>query len=110
MIIPNGTIQTKIQTGGGLLHGIPQPVATSWSEPIPANISKSRDDRRGTYIDGTFRQVQATILIEPEQGQLFTDKEGKRIKVTDNRDEELGEFEVQSITFLEAAQALQLTI
>ena len=109
MIIANGTIQIKIQTGGGLLHGIPQPVKTSWSEPIPANISKSRDDRRGTYIVGTFRQVQATILIEPENIDLFT-PQCKRIKVTDNRDEELGEFEVQSITYLEAAQALQLTI
>lgn len=104
MIIANGTIQIKTQTGGGMLHGIPQPVEVSWSEPIPANISKSRDDRRGTYIDGTFRQVQATILIEPQEF------EATRIKVTDNRDEELGEFEVQSITFLEAAQALQLTI
>lgn len=87
-----------------MLHGIPQPVKDSWSEPIPACISKSRDDRRGTYIDGTFRQVQATILIEP---QSF---EATRIKVTDNRDKELGEFEVQSVTFLEAAQALQITI
>lgn len=50
MVIANGTIQIKIQTGGGMLHGIPQPIKTSWSEPIPANISKSRDDRRGTYI------------------------------------------------------------
>ena len=104
MIIPNGTIQIKIQTGGGMLHGIPQPVQTSWSEPIPANISKSRDDRRGTYIDGTFRQVQATILIEPQEFKAT------RIKVTDNRDKELGEFEVQSVTFLEATQALQITI
>lgn len=104
MVIANGTIQIKIQTGGGMLHGIPQPIKTSWSEPIPANISKSRDDRRGTYIDGNFKQVQATILIEPQEF------EATRIKVTDNRDKELGEFEVQSVTFLEAAQALQITI
>lgn len=104
MIIPNGTIQTKIQTGGGMLHGVPQPVKTSWSDPIPANIGISRDDRRGMYIDGSFRRVQATILIEPQEF------EATRIKVTDNRDKEMGEFEVQSVAFLEAAQALQITI
>ena len=104
MIIANGTIQIQQKTGGGMLHGIPQPASVSWSEPIPANISKSRDDRRGTYIDGTFRQVQATILIEPQEFNAT------RIKVTDNRDKELGEFEVQSVTFLEATQALQITI
>lgn len=104
MIIANGTIQIKATTGGGVLHGIPQPVQTTWGEPIPCNISKSKDDRRGTYVDGSFKQVQATILIEPQD---FT---ATNIKVTDNRGRELGEFEVQSVTFLEAAQALQITI
>lgn len=104
MIIANGTIQIQTTTGGGILHGIPQPAVTSWSEPIPCNISKSKDDRRGTYIDGNFKQVQATILIEP---QKFT---ATKIKVTDNRDRELGEFEVQSVTLLEATQALQITV
>lgn len=88
-----------------MLHGVPVPVQTTWSAPIPCNIVKSKDDRRGTYIDGNFRQVQATILIEPRQE--FT---AVRIKVADNRGKELGEFEVQSVTFLEAAQALQLTV
>ncbi len=104
MIVANGTIQIKTTTGGGVVHGIPQPVVETWSEPIPCNISKSRDDHRGTYIDGAFKQVQATILIEP---QGFT---AKRIRVTDNRSRELGEFEVQSVTFLEAAQAVQITV
>ena len=87
-----------------MLHGIPQPASVSWSEPIPCNISLSKDDRRGTYVDGNFKQVQATILIEPQD---FTATE---VKVTDNRDKELGEFEVQSVVFLEATQALQITI
>lgn len=85
-------------------HGVPQPVQTTWSEPIPCNISKSKDDRRGTYVDGNFKQVQATLLIEPQ------DFDASQVKVTDNRGRELGEFEVQSVTFLEATQALQITI
>lgn len=104
MIIANGTIKIQQKTGGGMLHGIPQPASVSWSEPVPCNITKSKDDRRGTYIDGSFKQVQATILIEPQD---FT---ATKIKVTDNRDVELGEFEVQSVTLLEATQALQITI
>ena len=104
MIIANGTIQTAVRTGGGTLHGIPQPAKVEWSEPIPANIVKSKDDKKGTYIDGKFRKVQATVLIEPQ------DFSSDRIKVTDNRNRSLGEFEVQDVVFLEAAQALQITI
>jgi hypothetical protein len=104
MIIENGYIQTKMKTGGGVINGIPQPAVTSWGDPIPCNIKKSTDDRMGTYIDGNFRRVQATILIEPQEF------EAKEIKVTDNRDKVLGEFEVQSITFLHATQALQITV
>lgn len=104
MIIANGTIQIATRTGGGVIHGIPQPVKTVWSDPIPANIVKSKDDKKGTYIDGKFRQVQATILIEP---QAFN---ADRIKVRDNRRRDLGEFEVQDVVFLDATQALQITI
>ncbi len=104
MIIANGTIQIATRTGGGVLHGIPQPVKTVWGDPIPANIVKSKDDKKGTYIDGKFRRVQATILIEP---QAFN---ADRIKVTDNRRRDLGEFEVQDVVFLDATQALQITI
>lgn len=105
MIIANGTIQTQSLVGGGVHHGVPQPAKAIWSEPIPANISKSKDDRKGTYIDGTFRQVQATILIEATQAF-----QANRIRVTDNRGTLLGDFDVQSITLLEATQALQITI
>lgn len=104
MIIQNGTLQTKTTTGGGMLHGIPQPVVETWSEPTPCNIRKSKSDHQGTYIDGHFTQTAATLLIEPQE---FT---AKRIKVTDNRGTELGEFEVQDVQYLHAVEALQITV
>lgn len=104
MIIENGFIQTKTTTGGGNLHGVPQPVTESWSDPIPCNIKENRDDHKGQYVDGKFTKYAATILIEPQD---FT---AKRIKITDNREQELGEFEVQSVKYLHAVEALQITV
>ena len=104
MIIENGFIQTKSTSGGGLIHGVPQPVVEAWSDPIPCNIRKSSSDHKGTYTDGKFVRCAATILIEPQE---FT---AKRIRVTDNTGQELGEYEVQDIQYLHAVEALQLTI
>ncbi len=87
-----------------MLHGIPQPVVETWSEPIPCNIRKNKSDHKGTYTDGKFIQCAATLLIEPQE---FT---AKRIKVTDNREQILGEFEVQDVQYLHAVEALQITV
>lgn len=104
MIIENGFIQTLTTTGGGMLHGIPQPVVEDWSEPIPCNIRKNKSDHRGTYIDGKFIQCAAVVLIEPQEF------DSKRIKITDNRGQELGDFEVQDVQYLHAVEALQITV
>lgn len=87
-----------------MLHGIPQKVEKTTSKPIPCNIVKNKSDHQGTYQDGKFTQFAAKILIEPQD---FT---AKRVKITDNRDKDLGEFEVQDITYLEAVDALQITV
>lgn len=104
MIVQNGFLFTIDTTGGGLLHGIPQKAETRQGGPIPCNIVKNRSDHRGTYQDGKFRQFAAKVLIEPQD---FT---AKRVKLTDNRGTDLGEFEVQDITYLEAVDALQITV
>ncbi len=104
MIVPNGFLITIATTGGGLLHGIPQKVETTLGDPIPCNIVKNKSDHQGTYQDGKFRQFAATVLIEPQD---FT---AKRVKLTDIRGADLGEFEVQDITLLEAVGALQITV
>lgn len=105
MIIQNGFLFTYDTTGGGMLHGIPQKVETKLSDKgIPCNIVKNKSDHQGTYQDGKFKQFAAKVLIEPQD---FT---AKRVKLTDNRGVDLGEFEVQDITYLEAVEALQITI
>ncbi len=104
MIIENGHIQIKTQQGGGIVGGIPQPVTQTWSEPIACNIRKNKSDHRGTYADGKFHQMTATILVEGN------DFDAKRIKVVDNRGKELGEFEIQDIQYLHAVGATQITI
>lgn len=104
MIIQNGFLFTIDTTGGGLLHGIPQKAETRQGDPIPCNIVKNKSDHQGTYQDGKFRQFAAKVLIEPQD---FT---AKRVKLTDNRGTDLGEFEVQDITYLEAVDALQITV
>lgn len=104
MIIENGYIQIKKQDGGGLVHGVPQPIKERWCEPIPCNIRKNRSDHKGTYIDGKFVQTSATILIEIE------DFEAKRLRLVDNRGTELGEFEIQDIQYLSAVGATQIIV
>lgn len=104
MIIQNGLLFTIETIGGGLLHGIPQKVEERQGDPIPCNIVKNKSDHQGTYQDGKFKQFAATVLIEPQD---FT---AKRVRLTDNRGEDLGEFEVQDITYLAAVDALQITV
>lgn len=104
MIIQNGFLFTIDTTEGGLLHGIPQKVETKQIDPIPCNIVKNKSDHQGTYQDGKFTQFAAKVLIEPQD---FT---AKRVRLTDNRGMDLGEFEVQDITYLEAVEALQITV
>lgn len=105
MIIQNGFLFTIDNTAqGGMLHGIPQKAVKAMSEAIPCNISKNKSDHQGTYQDGKFTQFAAKVLIEPQD---FT---AKRVRLTDNRGTDLGEFEVQDITYLEAVDALQITV
>lgn len=104
MIIQNGFLFTIDTTGGGMLHGFPQKVDTKQGDPIPCNIVKNKSDHQGTYQDGKFKQFAAKVLIEPQD---FT---AKRVKLTDNRGTDIGEFEVQDITYLEAVDALQITV
>lgn len=104
MIIQNGFLTTVDTTGGGMLHGIPQKVEKRLGKPVPCNIVKNKSDHRGTYQDGKFRQFAATVLIEPQE---FT---ARRVRLTDNCGTELGEFEVQDVTLLEAVGAIQITV
>nr|WP_308570823.1 hypothetical protein [uncultured Prevotella sp.] len=106
--IINGYIQVKQTTGGGMQNGVPVPVTTTLGDPIPANISKSKSDHKGTYIDGKFVQVQATILIDPQPPTFSATT--KRIVVTDNMGNQLGDFEIQDITYLDVADVTQITV
>ena len=87
-----------------MLHGYPQKVVETTSEAVPCNITKNKSDHQGTYQDGKFKQFAAKVLIEPQD---FT---AKRVKLTDNRGTDLGTFEVQDTTYLEAVDALQITV
>lgn len=104
MIIVNGYIEAKTTTGGGMLHGVVQPVVESWGSKIPCNIRENRSDHQGQYIGGNFVRYAATLLIEP---QSFT---AKRIRITDNLGNDMGEYEVQSLRYLQAVEALELTV
>jgi hypothetical protein len=105
MIIENGYIQECIVSGGGIdSQGLPVEVEETWGEPIPCNIRKSKSDKKGVYVDGHFEQCSAVILIDPK------DFSALRIKVTDNREQVLGEFEVQDVQYLHAVDALQITV
>jgi hypothetical protein len=104
MEFENGYIQIKTTIGGGLIDGMPVAASESWGVKIACHIQKNMQNNKGNYKDGTFTQFAFTIFLEM---QVF---EAKRIKLTNNRNELIKEFEVQSIEFLDLVQRVKIIV
>lgn len=90
----NGTIAYEITPEGSLNeYGEPVAAASTWSAPTECAISVISDNRKGRYEDGIFRQASFSILIEGDAAE----QQFSRIRLT-RAAEQLGEFQVQSVT------------
>ncbi|EJX05270.1 hypothetical protein EVA_06626 [gut metagenome] len=108
MIIENGTLQVMQKTGGGFdKNGLPQKVQNAPGEPIPCNIKTLNHDKKGKYIDGTFSRFSYEILLDIETTQNFT---ADRVRLTDNRGNVIGDFQVQDVQHLDAVGAIKISV
>ena len=101
----NGTLQYAITTGGGVnTNGDPVPVIAAWSNPIDCLIITNTRNNKGAYQDGKFTVCAYEIHIEK---QSFT---ANRIKLVNSRGDQLGEFEVQDIQFLDLVRKVKIIV
>jgi hypothetical protein len=104
MIIPNGTVCARIDSGGGLnAAGDPATPASAWGLPVPCRVKAIRDSELGVNDGNTFRRVSFEVLIEM---QPFT---ASHVKLTAGT-RELGEFSVMQTERLEAVRAIKIIV
>jgi hypothetical protein len=104
MIICNGKIREKIQTGGGLdEEGNPVSSSESLGEPIPCRIKVNKQNNLGKQNGNTFTIASYEILIE---SQPFT---AERVQL-ERLEKDLGEYSVISTEYLEAVGALKIMV
>lgn len=105
MIFDSGYIQAQIVINGGIGDdGMPMKASEDWGVKIPCNIQTNMQNNKGNYKDGKFTQFAFTVYLPM---QKF---EAKRVRLTNNRNQILGEFEVQSIEFLGLVQRVKVII
>lgn len=105
MIFDSGYIQAQIVGNGGIGDdGMPIEASEGWGTKIPCNIQTNMQNNKGNYKDGKFTQFAFTVFF---QMQKF---EAKRVRLTNNRNQIIGDFEVQSVEFLDLVQRVKITV
>lgn len=100
----NGIIQYRILSGGGLdENSEPIKSDSSWSDPIRC-LYRSVKHTHGIYQQGKFTDSSYEILIESQEIEV------DMVKLTNDRNKMLGEFEVQDIVFLERSGRVKITV
>ena len=107
MIIENGTLQTIVKTGGGIVGGKPVPVTETINEPIPCTLTTLHENKRGKIIDNVFTQASYEVLVDAFLVPNFT---ADKVVITDNRGNVKGTFQVQDIQHLDCVQAVKITV
>ena len=66
MIVANGTIETKIKSGGGINPetGYPNKPSEAWGEPIPCQFRANSYSNKGRTNGEAFTIASYEILIE----------------------------------------------
>lgn len=107
MIIPNGTIEVKRKTGGGIdpETGYPgKPSSVAWGNPIPCQYSANKHNWLGRVNGEHFTAAQYTVLIEE---QPFT---AEQIRLRNHAGDIVGEFSIMEIEPLEAVGELRILV
>lgn len=104
MIRANGTIRTIGLTSLTRdANGDPIKSTETLGEEIECNI-KLNSNRKYNYENGSMKLSTYEILIDTNE---FTDT---RIRLKNNRNQELGDYEVLSVEYLDIAQCTKITV
>ena len=107
MIIPNGFIEVKRKTGGGIDPETGYPVKSDtveWGDPIPCQYSANKHDWLGRAGGEHFTVAQYEILIEEQP--LDTEQ----IRLSDRAGNTVGEFSIMEVEPLEAVCQLRIMV
>lgn len=107
MIIPNGTIQVKQKTAGGIDPETGYPVKSgkaSWGDPIPCQYIANKYDHLGRVNGQAFTTAQYHILIEE---QPFT---AEQLRLKDSGGKSLGDFSVITTEYLQAVSEVSIMV
>lgn len=107
MIIENGFVCLITTSGGGLQNGIPIPVKNELGVPIPCNIRTIRHNHNGNSVDSVYTQQSYEVLIDSVIMPRF---EAEKVFLIDNRNNELGQFDVQDVQHLDFAGAIRIVV
>ena len=104
MIIINGTIQVIGKSGGGIdSNGDPIKATQISGASINCNF-KLKMDKKFSYEIGETKVSTYEILIDT---QTFN---ATKIRLSDNRSQTIGDFEVLNISYLDTAQRVKITV
>lgn len=109
MIIPNGTLEFKSKTPGGIdpETGYPKrPTDTGWSEPIPCQYVPTNGNLLATNNGERITKKNFTVLLDEQPLP-----ESEQVRLMDSNGKSLGEFSmIAPPEPLEAVDQIKLTI
>ncbi len=109
MIIPNGTLEFKSKTPGGIdpETGYPKrPTDTGWSEPIPCQYVPTSGNLLATNNGERITKKNFTVLLDDQPLP-----ESEQVRLMDSNGKSLGEFSmIVPPEPLEAVDQIKLTI
>ncbi|MBR6903440.1 MAG: hypothetical protein IKN32_01125 [Bacteroidales bacterium] len=106
MIIPNGTIEFQVTTGGGGFdaNGYPVEPTRSWGRPVPCQYYPVRYNAQAS-VNGEHATLRSyTVLVD------MLSVSSERIRLKDGTGAVVGEFQIISSEPLVAVQQTRITI
>jgi hypothetical protein len=106
MIIPNGTIETKQKTAGGIdpTTGYAAKSATIWSNPVPCQYVPNSHNYLGVASGQHYTQASYTVFIDEQP----MNSEQIRLRRTDGSI--VGDFSILSVEHLDAVCEMKIIV
>ena len=106
MIVANGTIETKIKSGGGINPetGYPNKPSEAWGEPIPCQFRANSYSNKGRTNGEAFTIASYEILIDEQP------YEAEQLRLLNDSGKVLGEFSVIDIKPLAAVCQVKILV
>lgn len=108
MIIPNGTIEFKTKSAGGIdpETGYPiKPTSVAWGDPIECQYLVNKYNQLAKTKSEPYTQATYSVLIESDRHI-----EGEQVRLKDKAGKTVGEFSVIQVEPLDAVCEVRIWI